>query len=420
MASARNGEMSLISWSNLPEDLLASIGKRMEDHFDIVRFRAVCHSWRCSIAAPSKFPPLPLELHFLTHDHVHPIATFSVSRRTVFRLELPAEYESSQAPFNNAWLIKVQEEEDGGKVRLINPFSRFPMKTLLDSFPKELNLLNFRLKQISTTFSIERSDPFDSSDEGSEDDEDEVDREGPMSCKVAFSRGPRPNDVNSHGVFSIIGGELYSMRIGDELWTSMDCADTYRDITNYKGNVFAVIRNGICSKNNGASLSMTHLVLPPRSFSGERYLVESCGDLFLVSRDFTTCLNLIYYDNDYKCFVKREGATEIPFKFEVFKMNNISPSPMVFQWEAVSNLGDRIFCVSRDCSYSVAAQDFPGCKGNCIYFVDELVDVHDYVIDDNKIFVYNLEDGSAAPLLAFPGLPNIFWPPRACLSSSGK
>ncbi|KAF2303773.1 hypothetical protein GH714_023376 [Hevea brasiliensis] len=169
MASARNGEMSLISWSNLPEDLLASIGKRMEDHFDIVRFRAVCHSWRCSIAAPSKFPPLPLELHFLTHDHVHPIDTFSVSRRTVFRLELPAEYESSQAPFNNAWLIKVQEEEDGGK--------------------------------ISTTFSIERSDPFDSSDEGSEDDEDEDDREGPMSCKVAFSRGPRPNDVNSHGVF---------------------------------------------------------------------------------------------------------------------------------------------------------------------------------------------------------------------------
>ncbi|KAF2303774.1 hypothetical protein GH714_023377 [Hevea brasiliensis] len=127
----------------------------------------------------------------------------------------------------------------------------------------------------------------------------------------------------------------------------MDCADTYRDITNYKGNVFAVIRNGICSKNNGASLSMTHLVLPPRSFSGERYLVESCGDLFLVSRDFTTCLNLIYYDNDCKCFVKREGATEIPFKFEVFKMNNISPSPMVFQWEAVSNLGDRIFVESR-------------------------------------------------------------------------
>ncbi|OAY28399.1 F-box protein At2g17036 [Manihot esculenta] len=446
MAFPKDREMSLISWSDLPDDLLFCIGKRLEDYYDIVRFRAVCHSWRCSIAAPRKFPALPLHFHLLTHDPNRPIAAYNVFRRTVFRLELPAETQSSQPPFNNVWLIKVEEERDEGNVRLINPFSSFPMEMSLDSFPNELNLLNFRLKQISTCFSIERFDPFESSDvdgeddedEDREDDEDEGDTEEPTPLKVVFSTRSRPNDVNSRGAFAIIGGEMYSLRISDELW-NLDSSDT-----NYKRNVFTVISRGLGSRNNGSSLNPTHLVLPPRSFSGERFFVESCGDLFLVSRDFTVCSDLVSYDDVRQCFIKQKGVTEIPIKFEVLKMNMVSSIPMVLRWEAVSDLGDRIFCLSRDCSYSIAAEDLPGCKGNCIYFVDEVLDHEeeeeqeeeeeeeeeeddggddDEVVEDDEIFFYNLEDGSAGPLSAFPGLPNIFWPPAmfgSNPSSSGE
>ncbi|KDP39240.1 hypothetical protein JCGZ_00997 [Jatropha curcas] len=428
MACSRGGEMiTPLSWSTLPVDLLTDIAKHLDTYFDVLHFRSVCHSWRTSVPAPKKSPSLPLELNFLTDDPFHPFATFSVYRRTVFRLEP----EGSQ--HGNSWLIKVQEESDAGKLLVTSPFSRYPIYNLPPTFPRELNLLSFRVWPIASTFSLERHDEDEELDSNDvtyhpmeivhggveENDNDSfISNDGvTMSSKVTVSASETDSSL---GVCALIRGEFYSMKVNrDQEWNSMDIADTYRDIINYKGDIYAVLRNGTGSRTDANSLTTTHLILPPRPFTGERYLVESCGDLFLVSRDYSICASKVYYDDDTKCYFKKEGVTDIPFKFEVFKLNTVSPTSPVYHWDVVNDLGDQIFCLSKDCSFSVSAQDFAGSKGNCIYFVDELYDefddeedvYDDDLVDDTKIFVFNLEDGYAGPLASSPGFPNIFWPP---------
>ena len=234
-----------------------------------------------------------------------------------------------------------------------------------------------------------------------------------------FTCDPNSDNIVDQRLFSIIDRELFTMKTGDHHWKSVDCADTYRDLTSFNGKIYAVIRSGLASINTSVPISSpspSRLILPPRSFNGERYLVESCGELFLVSRELSMYQDQVFFDKDTTYFVKNVDGDFVPFKFAVFKLNDAidDPSPSMYRWEEVSDIGDRIFCVSRDCSYSIASQDFAGCKGNCIYFIDELEDGYDYcgdLVDDIDIFVYNLEDGEARPLAYFPQFPNIFWPP---------
>ena len=46
-------------------------------------------------------------------------------------------------------------------------------------------------------------------------------------------------------------------------------------------------------------------------------------------------------------------------------------------WVEIRSLGDIIFFISTNCSFSLPASDFPGAKSDCIYYTGEHGDVYD-------------------------------------------
>ena len=73
-------------------------------------------------------------------------------------------------------------------------------------------------------------------------------------------------------------------------------------------------------------------------------------------------------------------------------------------WVTVENLGDRVFILGKDSSFSVSATEFSGCKGNCIYFTYE---------DDNGVFDKNTDE-----IVDFQDSSHLFRPPSSWLNSN--
>ena len=117
------------------------------------------------------------------------------------------------------------------------------MQSLPDTFPKELNMLNFRITQISSTYSIDRFDNAYYSDEVFTDpevdtdtdvdanagavvedddeyeDEDDI-NDGTLCSKVMFTCDPNSDNIVDQRVFSIIDGELFTMKTGNQMCNS--------------------------------------------------------------------------------------------------------------------------------------------------------------------------------------------------------
>ena len=53
----------IVNWSELPPELLSTIGNHLDASIDVLRFRSVCNSWRSSIS-PCSSTDLPLPLKF--------------------------------------------------------------------------------------------------------------------------------------------------------------------------------------------------------------------------------------------------------------------------------------------------------------------------------------------------------------------
>ena len=103
---------------------------------------------------------------------------------------------------------------------------------------------------------------------------------------------------------------------------------------------------------------------------------------------------LMFFDRErrFDHDLRRHIVCPKTVNFEVYKLDQECG-----RWVRVENLGDRVFFLGNDCSFSVSATDFSGCKGNCIYFIYE---------DDNGVFnrktgkIVNFQD--QCPLFSLP------------------
>ena len=145
---------SELDWSALPMELLPLIGKTVQARIDVVRLRSVCASWRSSI------PPLrgissPLLLPFPFPINSAGGQTF-LSQSTIYRLEPPDDNPNLSTCSSKSWLVKVEEFEPG-RVRLLNPLSSLHISFLPDSFPKVINLLDFRVVEVGKEYKLQHS-----------------------------------------------------------------------------------------------------------------------------------------------------------------------------------------------------------------------------------------------------------------------
>ncbi|KAL6220758.1 hypothetical protein ACLB2K_008514 [Fragaria x ananassa] len=118
-------------------------------------------------------------------------------------------------------------------------------------------------------------------------------------------------------------------------------------------------------------------------------LVESSGDLLLVER-----------------FWRKGWCDGNPLKsdvkFKVYKLNAVEKKWVEMQ---ASDLSDRILVfltgVHDYYGFSLAAKDFPGCQGNCIYFSTKKLP---------QVGVFDLSNGTLSDLESLPQSARIFLP----------
>ncbi|KAL2333863.1 hypothetical protein Fmac_015076 [Flemingia macrophylla] len=352
-----------VDWSELPIELWPKIGKSLENHMDVVRFRSVCESCRSSI--PPSLPNSPSFPMEIPHPVNQSINTF-LNQATVYVIE-PSDGTSKLeplAPSSKGWLIKVEESRNH-PLTLLSPISdrkiMYPDGT---SSPMLWNLLGYRVIELCKSYGIHTTGPLSSI----------------VSKVVFFPNSPWIGAEDSVACCIFLEGKLGIMKHGDEKWTLVDDKNFYYDdVIVFKGQFYVTDKWGTISWVDTSSLKLVQYSPPLCGFGNKKHLVESCGSLYVIDR---------FCENDPPRRRHYHGPADRDAAVEHFKVHKLDEEWGM--WVDVKNLGDRAFVLGNSCSFSVKANDLTGYQGNCIYFTD-IFDVRVYNLDDRSIVAINFD-----------------------------
>ncbi|KAF7144086.1 hypothetical protein RHSIM_Rhsim05G0163200 [Rhododendron simsii] len=406
--------------------------------------RAVCKSWRFSIEKPSSSSSLlsllPLTLPF-------PIVPFpnqnsNYYRDSHFSLTHSTLYFVSPlfpTPTAGCWLLRVQEppsQSNNTSCKVYHPL--YPLSKLQpplvpkEAFPESLNLLDVGIAEIGKAPCLKIVHGRKKKQEIEEKFKPRTMAECLADYEEAYTTYIKKVAVppEDYGVLvAIHSGRLCFFKLGgDQKWTLIDSFnDRYHDIVyrKGKGKYYVVDYRGRTVVIDGVDLKKEVMVKrlvesPLPSLGGCHFtrLVESGDDLFLVDR---------YLDRaSGKCTLSIGAVTmgmiteerhppDMTNYFNVYKLDEENK-----QWDLVGDLNHQVFFLGDDYLFSVSAQEFPGLKGNCIYFSDFTFlarNEKEANIGKSCVLtgVYNLKDRSCGPLAMFPDHWPIFSPPPAWL-----
>ncbi|KAM7524027.1 hypothetical protein LguiA_013929 [Lonicera macranthoides] len=391
-------------WSELPRELLDEIEDLLLLYVDKVRVRAVCTSWNSHL---SKMPNhqvrrLPWLLQSFENATEASHGLFDLSDKKFYKLDLPEAQGKLYKGCSYGWLATIGDNMPIGRcissnspdIHLINPLTRAqiqlpPRYTFAD-------VTGYIADRVGEEYAIlqPRSMALPVSYYASAELVNSV-----WMRKVVLSSAPSNEDCL---VVAIYGehGDLAWCKCNDKEWKSLHWVAEYNDIIFYNGKLHALNCNeellvfeDICSDPNFRKIAEL-----PRSVSSEGlYLVECTdGGLVMVMQ-----------------FVKESGEedslTEKTYMFKVYKLDSINST-----WVEVKDIGDDILFVGLNTSFSISSRDFPGFKGNSIYYTDYWLTAFTSRREKHAcsdIGVFNLEDQSFELLPGFKCNPKFLWPP---------
>ncbi|KAL0401192.1 UNVERIFIED_CONTAM: F-box protein SKIP23 [Sesamum latifolium] len=450
-----NGRIG-IAWSDLPRELLEMIANCLDTETDVLRFRAVCSSWRSSTTPFKKIPCTPLKLPFFSFQAggtplvKHQGAYFSLTERTVYRVQLP---ESKEPSF---WLVKIEKSEDG-KLRILNPVSDSQIKILPETqLPKLLNTLDFRIYEVRKAYTFRYMNPAKA----------KKNYDYKRVKKVAVSGDVKNNKYVIMAIADF--DKLWYIKSGDEKWTMVrdNCgSNKFLDVVNYKGQFYGIDFWGgtWVFDSMFESTKITYNICCPAS---KAHLVDLYkGELFLVE-EIRVCTGYDIYDG-CQSTSPRTPVANMTMEIRVSRIDK-----GLREWVEAKTVDNQIIFVGDDCSFSVSAEEFEGFKGTRIFYTDRFFyfgtegkklhfhDNDDYGYDDNWDYGYNyiecdsdfssdndagtvdnfvpsdevnlkfrelhghntgvcdFASGKSGSLLMYPEYADIFWPPPSWLSRS--
>ncbi|XP_058767386.1 putative F-box protein At1g65770 [Vicia villosa] len=353
-----------VDWSQLPTELWPKIGKYLDNHIDVLRFRSACESFRSSVppSLPNS-PSFPLQIP-------HPInisVNSHLNKSTIYLIE-PTDVSSNSnlqslasSSSSKGWLIKIEESKNL-PMRLLCPISdrklSYPQSNNNTAF-KLWNLLDYRVIELCKSYTIEKTTRFSSS-----------------VRKVVFYPNSPWNSVEDCVSCCIFQeGKLGIMKHGDEKWKLVDDKNFYYDdVIVFKGQFYVTDKWGTISWIDVSSLKLIQFSPPLCGFGNKKHLVESCGSLYVVDRYYESSENM--RRNNVGRRHDRDAVVEC---FKVYMLDEEWG-----KWVDVKNLRERAFILSNSCNFSVSAEHLIGYQGNCIYFRDTF-DVRMYNLDDHRI-----------------------------------
>lgn len=356
------------NWSDLNQELLVEILKKIRFHEDYVTFCRVCSSWR--FAAKNNFifgyksfqiPWLMLAPEKCSYDR----SFFSIWKDQNRKVYIP-EAKGKKCFSSKGWLITVGQ--DWG-ISLLHPFSRVEIK-----LPHIKTFFHWYHCMTRTTVYVG------------------------FIGKCALSSSP---SITSDYILMVLYGDtrkLAYFRPGNKVWNTIniygrELHTMYDDVIYYNNKFYAVNGRGeiiVCDFSGEevvghpvaqVPLDLVEIYNDDMEKLEKLYLVE-CGEaLLVVSREGV--------------YMRRVGKRYIQstFAFQIFQVDLRTNT-----WTVVKDLGNRALFLGYNSSMSIEASEFSGCKPNCIYFTDDCHTVNWFRRDGGKdMGVYNIQEGTIVP-----------------------
>ncbi|KAF2312474.1 hypothetical protein GH714_034801 [Hevea brasiliensis] len=278
----------------------------------------------------------------------------------------------------DTWLVKA-EELKSGEVILKDTLSPFPSLCLMEGFPQVLNLLDYRISEIGNAYGLEFLKHGKTSFNRVLTKSDNI--KSIFMKKVVVSSSFFKIGDDGLAVMALdMDGNVGVWKMGDEKWTNINDArerSYYVDIIFYNRKFYALDVSGLT------------VTVDPRTFRLKK--------LFMDTRvlDLVLIVLCTWWSRLMICSGLNEENHE---------------------WVKVDGLEDRVLFLGADSSFSVLANDFPGCKRNCVYFVDGSF-LEDY--DEHPPYGFFVFKSHAAMRLSkFPSYSKIFYPPPTWLKTN--
>ncbi|KAK2391821.1 hypothetical protein QL285_065243 [Trifolium repens] len=436
----------MADWSKLPKELLQLISEKLNCEFHELRFRSVCSSWRSSSSSsipknhllnlPSDIPnpiepttsnfslslspntpfsrslcsswrssssipkthllSLPSKLPYPSESNNN-TPTYPISKRTIFLINPPPNQQQTLNP----WLIKIGLDSRGFTT-LWNPLSRDNQLRLRFQLPHQFDFSELSLFKLGHEFVI---GDFSSG----------YSRESRSTYNSIFMKKVVAyNTLHCSVLLTIhISGKLAIFRNDAEQWMVMPemPPNPYTDVCVFNGRPIAVDRTGLTGVV-GPDFSLD-LVAEAVFGGGRKLLVESDGELLLVDKYSHRIGQFRHQEqsgagqSDLCTFTKRvyKVGVERAVRFDVFRLDENDK-----KWVKLTNLGDRVLFLGKDCAFSAKASDLCMENGNCVIFRDDDYGGHIHSTGLG-INVFCLDNQQISPLSALPRCSNLFWPP---------
>jgi hypothetical protein len=375
--------MALADWSMLPEDLVNQIGKRLESRWDSIRFRSVSSSWRSSTPPIARSFPVGFPVYITGFKHIH---SFRLSRRTIFLIGFPEN--------RGQWIVKAKEDANG-KLHLINPFSLSRFADLSKNFPNELNMLDFRVQELSHQVVVEY------------DTERKIltgnkTAPGVWTTPLLWINRERNDFVL---LMTYFHGKLFVYRSKDKSCNEVDKKPNKECLAyaSFNGKFYAIDDLGktLVIELSGESDVLPHVISPKAI---RRFFITSGDELLLIDMFMVIENRTGYYD---KKFVQGcvDGAKDF-VKFQVYKMDGGGQ-----KWVELKNLRDRVLFIGKYGAFFAPVSEFSSDhKGNCIVFREDIVYTtysESINLDGGPMHLFCLEDGSVMPLTSCSSFSNL-------------
>ncbi|KAL8539239.1 hypothetical protein ACS0TY_001025 [Phlomoides rotata] len=420
-----NGKI-VVPWANLPTEILESIGQCLDTEIDVLRFRAVCKSWRSSTTPLEKFRCVNIKLPypFQPWSNAHVDAYFTLEERIVYRIEHP---DNSCPP--NFWLLKV-ERLSNGKFRILNPASHHQIRILpgITQMPKVLNTLDYRVSEVCKAYALKC-----------------MSGDYRLTKKVIYRKGINNDDYCLMAIDS--DNNSWYINSGDDKWTMVPSGN-YVDIVNLKGQFYGIDPWGRIWELDSMFKS-TIFANSTLNSCRKRHLVESDdGNLHLVEE--------VTGENICTSKGEQNRLTSYLVSIATLGIRIWTLDKKERKWGQADLLNGQIIFAGEDCSFSLSSNEFDSRNdyrvfytNNCISFqtwegtkprwlsdlecdccssCQNVVRVYKSFVSSGDVLrrfrglqghntgVSDFQTGKMGSLLMYHEYADIFWPPPSWIS----
>ncbi|XP_078165539.1 putative F-box/kelch-repeat protein At5g24040 [Carex rostrata] len=317
------------NWSELPEDILHLFSKKLSDISNFIRFRAVCKSWQLSAPVNDPPPQLPWLVEIRKYsEETTTIRFYCLLSGKVHTITCPTSHRFKIS--SPAWHYLLASCMRNGNAHLLNPLTHDQIHV------PSVNMLGGGCPEYIGPDTIEGSNIVVISGY--------ADWSLPPPNIMAFWR-PKANDW------------VYIEGVGNS-------PNAF-----YRGQYFSNDREtGTTNVIDISTKNLAYQVAPPKGtnphLKGYTIMVDSGGKMLRLFQ---------YYKGEQ-------------FHFDIYCLyfGDKKQTPC---WVKITDIGDQILFLQYYSGLSVCASNFPGFKGNCIYFLKNKEYLCRYDIGDGTIKV---------------------------------